>query len=161
MQFASSFFSLFTRNWLNARLMDKENPFPFIFTYLFFFLLIVFVLFCFALLFWDGFGNLLKVFFFHCFYFLMKYSWFTMMCNFQVGSKVIQLYVYIHSSLKYSFPLWFLIGYWTSFSVFINFNLCNCFFVKVEFSLQGFLQDNLFSCQWNDVLLFLNLWITV
>ena len=31
LQFASSFFSLFIRNWLNARLMDKENPFPFLF----------------------------------------------------------------------------------------------------------------------------------
>ena len=58
------------------------------------------------------------------------YRWFTMMCNFQVDSKVIQLYIHIHSFLKYSFPSWFLIGYWISFSVFINFNLCNCFFIK-------------------------------
>ena len=36
--------------------------------------------------------------------FLLKYSWFTMLCSFQVYSKVIQLYIYIYS-FSDSFPL--------------------------------------------------------
>ena len=27
----------------------------------------------------------------------------------------IHIYIYIHNSFKYSFPLWFIIGYWISF----------------------------------------------
>ena len=37
---------------------------------------------------------------------LLKYSWFTMLWWFVQYSKVIQLYIYMHS-VSYSFPLWF------------------------------------------------------
>ena len=47
---------------------------------------------------------------------LLKYSWCTMLCSFLLYSKVIQLYIYIHS-FSYSFPLWFITGYWIQFPV--------------------------------------------
>ena len=35
-------------------------------------------------------------------------------------SKLIQLFIYAHSFLIYSFPLWFIVGYWIQFSVFYS-----------------------------------------
>ena len=46
--------------------------------------------------------------------FLFKYSWFTMLCEFLVYSKVIQLYIYI---LFLFFSIWFITGYWIEFPV--------------------------------------------
>ena len=43
------------------------------------------------------------------FYFLLKYSWFTMLYYFQVYSKVIQLYI---NSFSDSFPLQVITKYW-------------------------------------------------
>ena len=52
-----------------------------------------------------------------CFFFsilvLLTYSWLTMLCQFLPYTKVIQLHIDIHSFFKYSFPLWFFIGYRT------------------------------------------------
>ena len=49
------------------------------------------------------FGRLVSIF-------LLKYSWFPMLCQFLLYSKVTQLYSYIHSFLF--FPLWFIPGNW-------------------------------------------------
>ena len=50
------------------------------------------------------------------------YSLFTMLCQFQLYSKVIQLYTHIYicvytPSFLYSFPLQFITGYWIAFPV--------------------------------------------
>ena len=44
-------------------------------------------------------------------YFLLKYCWITMLCQLLLYSKVIQLYIYIHS-FSFSIPLWFITRYW-------------------------------------------------
>ena len=49
-------------------------------------------------------------------YFLLKYSWFTVLCQYLLCSRVTQLYPYRHS-FAYSFPLWFTTGYWVQFPV--------------------------------------------
>ena len=41
-----------------------------------------------------------------------KYNWFTELCQSLPYSKVIQLYTYKHSLFSYSFPWWFITGYW-------------------------------------------------
>ena len=38
--------------------------------------------------------------------FLLKYSWFTMLCQFLLYSNVTQSYTYIHFLKKYYFPSW-------------------------------------------------------
>ena len=48
--------------------------------------------------------------FFIKFYFLMKYSWFTMLCQSLLCSKAIQLCSYKH--YLYSSPLWLITGHW-------------------------------------------------
>ena len=56
--------------------------------------------------------DLLQHFFFlHCirFLFLLKYSWFTMLCQFQVYSKAIHISAFIHVLF---FMFFFLIGYY-------------------------------------------------
>ena len=44
--------------------------------------------------------------------FLVKYTWFTMLCYLLLYSKVTQLYTYRHSFFSCSFPLWFITRYW-------------------------------------------------
>ena len=59
---------------------------------------------------------ILKVFwhFFILYFFFIEVSWFTMLCSFLVYSRVIQLYIFMHSFLYY-FPLRFITGFFFFF----------------------------------------------
>ena len=47
---------------------------------------------------------------------LFNYSWLTMLCSFQVYSKMILTYIYMYSLLD-SFLIWVIIEYWLEFLV--------------------------------------------
>ena len=56
----------------------------------------------------------------------------------QQSDSVIHIYIYIHSFLKYSFPLWFILGYWIQFSVLYSriFNALWCITIIIYFDEQ-------------------------
>ena len=60
-------------------------------------------------------GKWVKVF--NILNFLLEYSWFTMLCYFQVYNKVNQLYIYIYPLFLDSFPIQFITEYWVEFPV--------------------------------------------
>jgi len=84
---------------------------------------------------------------FKIFYFILEYSWLTMLCPFQANSRVIQLYMYLFlfsffshlrllQNIVVGFNLHFSRWCWASFSVFI----CHSFIYFDEMCIQSFHQ---------------------
>lgn len=61
---------------------------------------------------WSG-GAVFSLFF----KFLLEYSWFTVLCEFQVYGTVLHFYMYMYRSFSCSFLWWFITGCWVEFPV--------------------------------------------
>ena len=86
----------------------------------------------------------LRFIFFNWFY--GSINWFTMLCYFLLCSKVTQLYIYIHS-FSYSFPCWFITGYWIWFPVLYSRTLL--FIHPIYNSLHLLIPISVRSSHWN------------
>ena len=84
---------------------------------------------------WSNVSFFLPLFLPFFFQFLLKYSWYTVLCQFLVCIKVNQLHIYIYiyiyiyiNSFLYSFSIWAFTEYWVEFLVLYSRSLLFIYF---------------------------------
>ena len=101
-------------------------------------------------------GMSLFVLFFFNFYCILEYRWFTTLCQFQVDSKVIQLYIHIQPFFfKFFSYTDYLTVYWGEFSVLYGRSLLIIYFIH-KYKIYYFMYNNSTSlCLWDHQYLYL------
>jgi len=81
----------------------------------------------------------------------LEYSWFTVLCMFQVYSKLIPLYIYIYPFFSDSFPILVITEYWIEFFVLYSRSLLIIYFIYsvCESVIHSVVSDSLRPTDWS------------